>query len=155
MKDIKPSIYKMATKASHLTGDIGEKIPDICSVYKEDEENFYGSWVFGGCFVDVKFPKATTRDLTPEEVEYYHGRNITMCGFVHAINIKNENFRREVKVIKNGTVVSEGSLTSPLKIGGQIVINVGHFASSNILSMNEDKTLIHTRNSTYIIEYLD
>jgi len=155
MKEFK-SIYKLATKAFHGLGDISNDTPDICHVYKEDEENFYGAWVYGIGFIDVRFPKATTRDLNPEEIEYYHGKNISLGGMVSTLNLKGEVWDKRVRVIKLGVKsLHEGKLTSPLKVGGAIVLDHGHFCSSSIMSMNEEKTLIHTRNSTYIIEYQD
>lgn len=147
----------MATSAMHLKsiGDVSSEVPDICLVHKEDTDNFYGSWVFGVCFVDVQFPKATTRDLTPEEVEHYHGRNVFMGGLVSPLNLKGEDFRKHVRLYKDGTKIKEGVLTSPLKLGGQIVLDYGHFHSSKIKGMSHDKTAIETLNSIYSIEYLD
>lgn len=66
----------MATKANHKLGDISSDEPDLCHVYDEDEENYYGMWVTGFGFFDVEFPKATTRDLTKEEIDYYNSRSI-------------------------------------------------------------------------------
>jgi len=68
--------YQMATKANHKLGDISSDEPDLCHVYDEDEENYYGMWVTGFGFFDVEFPKATTRDLTKEEIDYYNSRSI-------------------------------------------------------------------------------
>ena len=66
--------YMMATTAIHQLGDISRDEPDICQIYGEDAENYIGNWVAGFGFIDVKFPKATTRDLTPAEVKHYDGK---------------------------------------------------------------------------------
>jgi hypothetical protein len=64
--------YMMATKATHKLGDISSDEPDLCLIIKEDDENYIGSWVTGFGFINVKFPKATTRELTPEEIKHYN-----------------------------------------------------------------------------------
>ena len=67
--------YMMATKADHQLGDISRDEPDICRVESEDGDNYIGAWVTGFGFFNVKFPKDTTRDLTPEEIDHYDGRH--------------------------------------------------------------------------------
>ncbi|MEK9134808.1 MAG: hypothetical protein AAB451_00665 [Patescibacteria group bacterium] len=71
-KDI-PHRYMMATKAIHLLGDISSKTPNLCSIHGEDDENYIGNWVEGFGFINVKFPKATTRELTQEEKDKWDG----------------------------------------------------------------------------------
>ena len=66
------SKYMMATKAFHKLGDISSDVPDLCYIYGEDNDNYIGNWVTGLGFFDVKFPKDTTRPLTPEEIEKYN-----------------------------------------------------------------------------------
>jgi hypothetical protein len=68
--------YMMATTAIHQLGDISSTAPDLCRVTSEDEENYIGMWVEGIGFFGVKFPKATTRDLTAEEIEKYNKMSI-------------------------------------------------------------------------------
>ena len=68
--------YKIATTAIHQLGDISSDDEDICFVYAEDEENWYGQWVTGLGFFDVSFPKSTTRDLTEKEIEKYSKLNL-------------------------------------------------------------------------------
>ena len=72
--------YMMATKAVHKLGDISRKTPDLCRIAREDGDDWIGSWVDGYGFVEVRFPKATTRDLTAEEVARYNGRFLTING---------------------------------------------------------------------------
>lgn len=59
-----------ATAAFHKLGDISREDEDFCWVYAEDEENFYGNWLTGYGFFDVKSPKKTTRSLTEEEAVF-------------------------------------------------------------------------------------
>lgn len=67
--------YLMATKAFHKIGDISSEEPDICVVTKETETEYIGNWVTGLGFVDVHFPKETTRELTEAEVKHYNSLN--------------------------------------------------------------------------------
>lgn len=64
--------YMMATTAMHQLGDISSNEPDLCHIYDEDKENYYGTWVTGYGFFDVKFPKKTTKELTEAEIEKYN-----------------------------------------------------------------------------------
>ncbi|MDP3999665.1 MAG: hypothetical protein Q8P76_03690 [bacterium] len=61
----------MATRAMHKMGDISRKDPDLCLVFGEDGENWVGNWSSGMGFMYVRFPKHTTRQLTPEEKKQY------------------------------------------------------------------------------------
>ena len=88
------SKYMMATKAIHMLGDISSNVPDLCIVDEETETDFIGNWVTGLGFINVKFPKETTRELTKEEIERYNGMKLGMyslmsgeksydCGQIH------------------------------------------------------------------------
>lgn len=66
--------FMMATKAIHQLGDISRDKEDICRIEREDGSDFVGAWVTGFGFIDVKFPKATTRELTDDEVKHYDGK---------------------------------------------------------------------------------
>ncbi len=68
--------YMMATKATHKIGDISKDNPSLCLVCDENEENYIGSWVTGLGFIDVQFPKSTTRELTEEEKTYYNEKAV-------------------------------------------------------------------------------
>ena len=59
--------YMTATKAFHLLGEISSEEPGLCRVYAEDDDNFYGVYVTGFGFFDVRFPKSTTKTLTEKE----------------------------------------------------------------------------------------
>ena len=70
--------YMMATKAFHQLGEISNKEPDLCVVSEEDADHYIGNWVYGLGFVNVKFPKWSTFDLTKEEVTKYNGQRLVM-----------------------------------------------------------------------------
>lgn len=67
--------YMMATKAIHKMGDISRDSEDICYVHKEKDDHYIGNWITGYGFIEVKFPKETTRELTEEEIEYYNKKS--------------------------------------------------------------------------------
>lgn len=77
--------YMMATKAVHKSGDISSDVPDLCYVHSEDEKSYIGNWVMGFGFVNVEFPKKTTRELTEEEKEKYDGMPISVGGVIRYI----------------------------------------------------------------------
>jgi hypothetical protein len=66
--------YMMATRAMHKLGDISRDDPDLCIVDGEDGDDYIGVWVTGAGYIDVRFPKATTRELTEAERDHYRGR---------------------------------------------------------------------------------
>ena len=66
----------IGTKAIHHLGDISRSEGDLCYIHGEDQDNYIGNWVRGFGFIDVKFPKATTRELTDEEIKYWNKRAI-------------------------------------------------------------------------------
>ncbi len=69
----------MATIAFSKVGDdISRKEPDLCTINKEDDDNYYGMWITGIGFFDVKFPKETTTELTEEEKERFTGKTIAI-----------------------------------------------------------------------------
>lgn len=59
-------------------GDISSDVPTLCDIDGEDEENYIGNWVDGWEFVEVKFPKKTTKELTDDEKSYHNGRTLMM-----------------------------------------------------------------------------
>lgn len=76
--------YMMATKA--FAGDKcdGEEIsreePDLCRISAEHDACYIGNWVTGYGFLEVHFPKETTRELTQEDVNSLHGTLFGGCG---------------------------------------------------------------------------
>lgn len=71
--------YMMATKAYHKLGEISSDVPDLCVVRRETETDWYGSWVTGFGFVDVRFPKETTRELTTDEIDSYNAMYVQIA----------------------------------------------------------------------------
>lgn len=65
--------YMIATDAQHKLGDVSRTDSDLCLVENEDADNYYGQWVTGFGFVNVRFPKKTTRELTTAEAKQYAG----------------------------------------------------------------------------------
>ena len=156
MNTITTGKYMMATKANHQMGDISRKTPDICVIFDEDKDNYIGNWVTGYGFVGVKFPKSTTRELTPAEIEEYHGIPIEMSGMVQFLNLKDEDFDKSVQLTKHDGKVISGILKSPVKKGSSLyVINPdsGKFYQTSTIQSVEGN-VVKTRNSTYTIEYV-
>jgi hypothetical protein len=160
MKTKIESKYMMATKAIHLTGDISRDTADICVVFEEDDQNFYGNWVFGAGFVNVAFPKQTTHDLTAEEVEHYHGRPLMIGGgFIGSINITGEDFYKHVVATKEEDGrVHTGTLVAPIKVGHGIVMVLDDERTWQTSTIQEiirfgKEIRVKTQNSKYLVEY--
>lgn len=79
--------YMMATQAVHKLGDISRDEPSLAIIYGEDGDDLIGEWVTGVGYVNVRFPKATTRELTAEERSEYNGKLIDTAGAVQPIVI--------------------------------------------------------------------
>lgn len=148
----------MATIAIHQMGDISRETPQLCIVTEEDEENYYGNWLTGFGYINVRYPKNTTRDLTVEEIEKHHGKILTMNGKIFSVvNLKNENFQKKVVLTRerdNKTV--KGTLVAPIKIGSGIVLlrdDGKTYVTSAVKSISDD--VILTKNSVYCIQYKD
>jgi hypothetical protein len=63
----------MATKAFSKTNfDISRDKPDLAYIDREDDDNYYGRWAASMIgFINVRFPKDTTRELTSEERDFF------------------------------------------------------------------------------------
>jgi hypothetical protein len=84
--------YMMGTQAFHLLGDISRNEPDLCYVTKDIGDSYFGHWVEGFGFVEVRFPKETTRELTETEVVEYDGKGLVISGqYIGKIEIGEEN----------------------------------------------------------------
>ncbi len=66
--------YMMATKAFHQLGEISSDKPDLCLIEGEEGDSYIGRWATGFGFEDVKFPKETTRELSPAEKKHFNRR---------------------------------------------------------------------------------
>ena len=73
--------YMMATIAIHKVGDISSDVPDLCYVHEETETDYIGSWVTGFGFINVRFPKETTRGLTTEEIKKYNKMSVQLSDY--------------------------------------------------------------------------
>ena len=70
------SRVKMGTKAYHKLGDISRDEPGYFYYHAADGENYYGQWLTGYGYINVRFPKSETRDMTEEEREYLETHTI-------------------------------------------------------------------------------
>lgn len=68
----------MGTTAIHLLGDISRKTPDYFAIDSEDDDNFYGAWLTGFGYVNVRFPKSSSRKMTAEEAEWLSHRRVVI-----------------------------------------------------------------------------
>lgn len=84
--------YMMATKAMHQMGDISRDVPSLALIYDETEHNFIGEWVTGIGFINVRFLKETTRELTPEEKIFYNNKVVRTAGIDSRIVIEEEKW---------------------------------------------------------------
>lgn len=80
----------MATTAAHPAGDLSRDTPSLAIVYDEVGEYYIGEWVTGIGFINVRFPKATTRELTAAEKADYGSRFIEVAGRVRPIRIDDQ-----------------------------------------------------------------
>ncbi|MDQ0371561.1 hypothetical protein [Catenuloplanes indicus] len=79
--------YMMATAARHVTGDLSRSIPDLACIDGEDGDAYIGQWVAGFGFFNVRFPKASTRELTDAERAYYRAKVVDLAGSVTPIDL--------------------------------------------------------------------
>jgi hypothetical protein len=69
----------MGTEAQHHLGDISRDKPDYFYADQEDNENYYGAWVTGLGFVNVRFPKATSRPMTDSEAQWFAAQTVVIA----------------------------------------------------------------------------
>lgn len=146
--------YMMATKAIHRDKDISSDAYDLCFIHSEDDDNYIGNWVYGFGFVDVKFPKTTTRDLTQDEIEKYHGTLYFIGDSLQGIiNITGESCDKKAVLSKlDGSKIYRGTLITPIKVGkpiGMITEIGGWMTTSKVTKLDGNK--IYTKNSIYIL----
>lgn len=77
------SKYMIATVANHKLGDLSRDDSsanldgeNLCVVHSETDENYIGNWVLGLGFVNVEFPKTSTRDLTDAEIARFDRQKV-------------------------------------------------------------------------------
>lgn len=79
--------YFMGTKAFHQLGDISRDNFDLFLAIGETEKYWVGNWITGFGLINVLFPKETSRNLTPQEIEEYN-KLYTYIGSQYAVKIK-------------------------------------------------------------------
>lgn len=94
--------YMMGTKAIHKMGDISRDKPNLCIVFEETEEDYIGNWVCGFGFIEVKFPKETTRELTEDEINKYVGTCLAINSNPPHYQFKREDFERDKEELSDG-----------------------------------------------------
>lgn len=72
--------YMMATRASHVLGDVSRDEPDLAVVYSQDSDNYIGNWRTGFGYINVRFPKDSTRELTAQERVKYADKVVEAPG---------------------------------------------------------------------------
>lgn len=77
--------YMMATSALHKLGDISRDEPDLAIIYGDSGDDWVGQWATGIGYINVRFPKATTRELTDGERATYSKLVIDEAGSVRPI----------------------------------------------------------------------
>ena len=81
MIEYKTPSLMVATTAIHLTGDISRAEPDFCWISGEEGTDYIGSWRTGYGFIEVRFPKATTRKAGKNEKRRVKRERIGIVGF--------------------------------------------------------------------------
>jgi hypothetical protein len=85
-----PDRHMMATTATHVLGDLSRDEPSLALITGEEGGDWIGEWVTGVGYINVRFPKATTRELTDDERAEYHGRVVQAGAGRWRINIPEE-----------------------------------------------------------------
>lgn len=87
--------YMMATRASHRLGDVSRDEPSLAIVYDETDADYIGEWATGIGFINVRFPKDSTRELTEDEKRYYRGKYLELAGAIRPIHIEDDGIGAE------------------------------------------------------------
>lgn len=69
---------RYGTTATHKLGDISRPNGDFFRVEGEDGDDYVGQWMTGFGFVDVRFPKSTTRPITDAERKWLAYRPVVI-----------------------------------------------------------------------------
>lgn len=79
--------YMMATEAFVGSHDISREPADLAIIHGEDGPFLIGNWVTGLGFVNVRFPKDTTRELNQEEKDFYNKQVVNIAGHITPLRI--------------------------------------------------------------------
>jgi hypothetical protein len=89
LKKDQTGLYLMAKESYHLLGEVTRDEWDLAIVFKEDNKNFYGNWVFGYGLVDVRFPKDKVKKLNKKEITKYNEIGYGINGvFINMLKVK-------------------------------------------------------------------
>ncbi len=126
--------FMMATTAVHKLADISRDEPSLAIIYGEDGTDFIGEWVTGAGFINVRFPKATTRELTAGERSEYNGKFIDTAGYVRPIVIAEPDPPADTSTLLD-LVRQYGSqrYMHGLDLGAALPATQGHEAASEAL----------------------
>lgn len=124
MVEITPR-YLMGTKAYHLVGDISEETYDLFLADGETEKYWVGMWVFGYGYIDVIFPKETSRELTDEEVEKYNNSYIQI------------NSQYPVKLEVSKSPLKQYSINTVSDSGDRYSYFIEHYKEPTLEELNE------------------
>ncbi|MEV6297827.1 hypothetical protein AB0M02_00305 [Actinoplanes sp. NPDC051861] len=81
--------YMMATHAHHTyAGQLSRFPAQLAIIHGEDSDDWVGEWAEGYGYVNVRFPKKTTRELTPAEIDHYDGAYIQIGAAVRKIQLR-------------------------------------------------------------------
>lgn len=61
----------MGTTALAKIADISRDEPDYFVAWEEVDDHYIGNWITGFGFINVRFPKDTSRPVTDEEFEWF------------------------------------------------------------------------------------
>ena len=68
----------MGTEAHHLLGDLSRDEPDYFYVDYEAIADYRGHWLTGLGFINVRFPKATSRPMTDDEAQWLYDHPVVI-----------------------------------------------------------------------------
>jgi hypothetical protein len=77
----------MATRARHKLGDLSRDAAALAIIYDEQGDVYVGEWASGLGYINVEFPKATTRPLTRQEHERYNGVGIQTGSMLRVVEL--------------------------------------------------------------------
>ncbi len=95
LKKDQTGLYLMAKEAHHKLGEISRDEWDLAIVFQEDLESFYGNWVFGFGFIEVRFPKNSVKQLNKKELKKYNDTGYGISGvFINMLKVKDYLWKR-------------------------------------------------------------
>jgi len=67
------------TEAHHVLGDISRDGGSFFRFDVETATDYFGAWLTGFGFIEVRFPKATSRDITDDEREWLASHPVVLA----------------------------------------------------------------------------